>query len=72
MGLITKAVIIFLTIIFLILIVANNPTPAIIGVTVIGGSVLIAWQTIVILKDENGEAHDQPGPDANSNHYLKK
>lgn len=72
MGLITKAFIIFLTIIFLIMIVASNPTPALIGVTVIGGSVLIAWQTIVILKDEKDDARDEAGTDKTINHYLKK
>lgn len=70
MGLITKAIIIFLTIILLILIVAGNPTPAIIGVTVIGGSVLIAWQTIVILKDEKGDTLDEQDTDTTG--YLKK
>lgn len=70
MSLITKAVIIFLTIIFLIMVVAGNPTPSIIGVTVIGGSVLIAWQTIVILKDEKGETDEQQEGD--SPDYLKK
>ena len=69
MGLITKAVIIFLTILFLILIVAGNPTPSIIGVTVIGGSVLIAWQTIVILKDGKGSIPEEQDADDN---YLKK
>ena len=69
MGLITKAVIIFLTILFLILIVSGNPTPSIIGVTVIGGSVLIAWQTIVILKDEKGGIPEEQDTD---DPYLKK
>lgn len=70
MGLITKAVIIFFTIVFLILIVAGNPTPWIIGVTVIGGSILIAWQTVVILKDQDGDPFEDPDPNTNS--YLKK
>jgi hypothetical protein len=53
MKLIPKAIIVFATILLLIYIAADNPTPSIIAVTVIGGSLLIAWQTIVILKDKN-------------------
>jgi len=53
MKLIPKAIIVFVTIILLIYIAADNPTPSIIAVTVIGGALLIVWQTIVILKDKN-------------------
>jgi hypothetical protein len=53
MKLLPKSIWIFASIMALLLITAIFPSPAIIGISILMGSLAIVWQAVLILKDEN-------------------
>ena len=50
--LISKSVLVFISMLIILALCATFPTPAIIGLLTLLGSMLIIYQTIIILKDK--------------------
>lgn len=53
MSLFSKSIWIFVAMLCLLSLVAVYPSPPLIGITILLGSLLVVWQTILILKDPN-------------------
>ena len=53
MSLLSKAIWIFMVLLFLLLLCALFPFPGCIGFLTVLGSGIIVWQTVLILKDEH-------------------